>query len=103
MASDHIADRLIGFDGITHIAMQKLSQPYKILHIKRLIKAKGYFFGFQCRLGNPWPLQHFQRTSCKTHNGIINNGNSDQNRNCNQDPFDNVFTHGCFPPFLLVR
>ena len=44
-------------------------------------------------LRDAWSLQHFKRTPRHAHNRIIDHGNAEQNRNCDQDSFDNIFRH----------
>ena len=73
--------------------MQKLSQPHKILNVKGLIQTKSSLSGGHGLLGNTGALKHLQRISCKTHDGIVDQGNPDQGRYGNQKPFYNIFFH----------
>ena len=99
MACDHICNRLVIFNGISHIPMQKLSQPHKILHIKWFVESKCYCFCLYCSFRNTRSLQHFKRTPRHTHDRIIDHSNTEQYRNRDQDTFDNIFCH-MIPHFL---
>ena len=41
VASYHGAHRLVAFQGIAHISVKQLPQPYKVLDIERLIQSQG--------------------------------------------------------------
>ena len=80
MAADQIADRLEGLDGIPHIAVQKLFQPEKILHIDGLIQSQRDLLRLDCRLGHAGPLEHGQRTARHAHDRVIDDRDADQDR-----------------------
>ena len=87
MAADHGTDRLIRLHGISQITMQKLSQPYEILHQHGLVQSQGYSLRLHGRLRHTRSLKHLQRASRQAHDSIIDNCYSDQHRNSNQNSF----------------
>ena len=93
MTRDHSSNRLVIFNGISHISMQKLPQPYKNTVHKMVCRAL---------MLSLLPVQQpprrvvpatFQADSRHAHDRIIDHGNAEQNRNCDQDTFDNIFRH----------
>lgn len=79
--------------------MQQLSKPDKILHVYRLIQAECNLFCFQRRLRDTRSLHHRKRAARHAHDRIVNDRNSDQHRDRDQDPFQNIFIHEPLPPF----
>ncbi len=93
MASNHGADRLVGFHGVPHVSGKKLPKPDKVLYIKGFVQSHGRLLGSNGFLGNTGSLKHFQGTARKTHDGIVNNGNAKQGGNSNQNTLQYIFCH----------
>ena len=87
MTSDHGADGLVGLDGIAHVALEQIGQPHEILDIEGLIQPQRGLLGFDGRLGNPGALKHLQGISRHTHDGVVDDGDSDQRGDGDQNAF----------------